>query len=1198
MVDSFFPLDFGPFRLLASAGTGGMGEVLQAVHVERNLPVAIKILSARRARDPEFRSALRQEIRAVARLHHPGIIMVFDGGEVGEEIEAATAERFIAGSSWLAMELASYSLQDLDRSSLDWRQVRNILIRILDALSHSHARGVVHRDLKPANVLFVEGPEGRQLKLTDFGLAHAMDEGGEVDFLARKISGTPRFMSPEQITGQWRDQGPWTDLYALGCMAYWLVDGEPPFREGTTDEILESHLSAPLPPLHAPFDVPAGFGVWLGRLLGKRPAERFQRAADAARALFALGEPTNGGQDTGALRFRRPLNERLAQINERLAQTDDGSDMGMTEIISDIMAAPSVPDLQALARPQENFSIREQTERFVVPRTWHRKESPPLSAELIGVGLGLFGLRQIPFVGRVDERDEIWEALRRVATQGRPEVILLSGATGTGKTRLATWISERAHELGAATLLRATHSSMGGRKNGIGMMLAEHLRCQGLAKEEILERTRQSLQDRNLDSDALHDCLAITEVISRAVDVNYREEEARIRFRTPQERFAVIIRYLARLSRHRPLIVLLDDLQWGQDSLNAVEFLLDASIRQSLPILILGTIQVDALPKFPASAERIKALEQREESHRIDVGLLPESEHRLLIKYMLGLEDDLVEEVACKTGGNALYAVQLVGDWVERGVLELGPRGFRLRAGESAPMPEDLQSVFRERIAKLIGQPLDAKPPDSALLALERAAILGSDVQRREWMAVCRYDGYRLPLLVVDAMVANDLAILSSQGWSFQHQAFRETLLENARRQQRYEEHHRVCAQVLQSLYQDLPTGMAERIGKHFVEARQYSEALKPILKAGDEFRIRCDFERAHTQFRQYQELLDRMQVVASSPIRVDGWLLRAKTLVRQSEFGAADNLLSRCESIARATGREDLLAASLHERAVVANYRGKIPEGMALIEEALELYEDQRNLAGRARAMTTLASLHYWAGSYFESERAYRKGLQLTRRAGDRLEVARVEMALGSLYTVLSDFEESRRLLIHAREVFEEVGDLGEVANCLNNLGELFRQQGDLEQALHAYEEARKVMGRLDQEDDVVILINLGMVQIACDNMKEASALFKRVLQVTAASQRRGYLGFAHIANLPVAAFEEDWASWDEHLEAARGHLEATGFVDSDMAALAEDAGQRALLQGEWKRGQGALLVARAQWLAMGRQDQAAKIDRILPMS
>lgn len=1167
-----------------------MGEVFRAVHVERNLPVAIKILNARRARDPEFRSALRQEIRAVARLHHPGLIMVFDCGEVSTDVAEASGQRFIPGSSWLAMELASHSLQELDRDVLDWWHVRNILVRILDALSHSHARGVVHRDLKPANVLFVDGPDGRQLKLTDFGLAHALDDPRESDFLARKISGTPRFMSPEQITGQWRDQGPWTDLYALGCMSYWLVDGEPPFNGESTDEILESHLSEPLPPLHASFDLPAGFGVWLGRLLAKNASDRFQRAADAARALFALGDPAGKERitDPPPLRFKSPLDESFLSL-------DDGSDMGMTEIISDVMSAPSVPELRALERPSRKPRRAAPPEVFHIPLSWHRKEPPPLSADLVGVGLGLFGLRQIPFVGRHNERDRVWESLRQVARTGRPQTILLRGPTGTGKTRLAAWISERAHELGTATPLRATHSPMGGRQDGLGAMFADHLRCNGLDREEVLERVRHSLHDRNLDPDALHDCLAITEIITPAIVADYREEDARIRFRSPQERHAVILRFLHRTSHGRPLILFLDDLQWGNDTLNTLEYLINATTEQRMPLLIIGTVQTDALVDRPVARQKLKELANHEQTTNLTIGPLPPDEHRMLINRMLSLEEELVEQVADRTGGNPLYAVQLVGDWVERRVLELGHNGFRLRRGEKAPLPDGLQAVFRDRLTKLVQQDLDAAPTN-ALLALEVAAVLGTDVQRREWSSICARRSLRLPLLVLDSMVANDLVVLSAGGWSFHHQAFRETLVHTAEKNGRLQEHHLSCARALPLLYTEDHPGLALRVSRHLIAAGFLEEAIEPQLRAASQSCTACDFEQAHAQFELYQDLLDQLGASTDDPRRARGWIKRAETLIRQDELAPADQLLERAENTARTHNRPDLLAETLAQRATVATRRGHLPQGLTFIEEARTLYQQLGDTHGRAQAYLIRANLHYWGGEYFDSEKAYNRAHTLFSRIDASLDLARVDKALGALYTITEETERAHAKLENARSVFEEHGDLRGVANCLNNLGEIHRLQERYDEAEAAYQKSHDIDRRLGLEEDIVILINLGMVRLAQNRVEDAAPMFRRVLELTSKSQRRGYLGFAHVANLPVVAHFREWDKWEYHLNEAHRLLKATGFVEPDIAVLARDAGERALQAGEPTRGREALLLARAQWLYMGRQDRAAEIDGIIP--
>lgn len=1192
-VVSFSPFEIGPFRVVAPMGAGGMGEVFRAVHTGRNFPVALKIMSAERARDPELHSALRREIRAVARLHHPGIIMVFDCGEVPERLENTTDGRFVAGSSWLAMELATYSLEHLDRSSLDWWQVRNIFVRILDALSHSHARGVIHRDLKPGNVLFVEGGDGRFLKLTDFGLAHALEDSpADDDGLDDKITGTPRFMSPEQITGRWRDHGPWTDLYALGCLAFWLIEGNPPFHGEDRDRIMQCHLEEPLPPLHADFEVPPEFGRWLGRLLAKRPGDRFQRAADAARALFALGDPA--GQS-------RPDSSRRLRFESTLDDTEESAgsdtDMGMTEIISDVIAAPSIPDLEAVQRDHDATSPPHVDAPVEVPGTWHRQQPPPLSAELIGVGLGLFGLREIPFVDRQPERDELWEALRTVAHTSRPRLVVVRGATGTGKSRLATWICERAHEVGSATPMKAAHSPMGGAHDGLGAMFASFLRCGGLDREEIIDRVRHRLPDDQLDPDALHDCLAVTEVIAPAVLEDYNENAAPIRFHRPDERYAAIFRYLQRLARQRPLILLADDLQWGNETLNALEYLLEDAERQKLPLLVIGTVQTDALVDRPVAREKIDQLCARDHTTTLDVGPLAPPDQRRLVRQMLRLEDALVEQVVERTDGNPLYAVQLVDDWVERGLLQMGGDGFRLREDTAggAALPHDLQQVFRDRLARLVDHPLDA-PPSDTLLALELAAVLGTEVSSIEWSTVCSCRGVRIPTGVLEQMVDNDLAANAPDGWRFTHQAFRRTLIDNAARNNRLQPHHRGCARMLADLYPADHPELPLRLARHLIAAGRAEKALRPLLDAAAQARVQCDFELASKLYDQYQQLLDELNAAEDDPRRARAWLHRAKTINRQGEYDEGDRLAERAESTARKLEDTRLLADALLRRARVANRRGAPREGMELVREARPLFERLDDSHGRAMCLVTLADLHYWTGDYHRAESNYLKAIRLFDRREDLQLVAKTEQALGSLYTTLGDQERALSMLQRAREVFEDHGDLRGVTSCLNNLGEIYRRQGRLDRAEKAYQQSRRLRRRVGIGDDMVVVFNLGMVRLAQDRLQQAIPLFAEMLELVADSNRRGYLGLAHVAQLPGCVHRGDWDSWDHHLQTAREHLGATGFADNDLATLAEQAGRRALDAGATTRAKAALELARSQWLQMGRQDRAADIDRVMP--
>ncbi len=151
-----------------------MARVYRGWHPDAHVEVAVKVLVAQKVRDPSFLSSFADEVRAVAALSHPGSISVYDYGYLAREDIAAQGAELVPESPFLVMELAPGGSLEHRLAGLDWLTIRRILVQLLEALAHAHARGLIHRDIKPGNVLCFDEDGGLRVKLTDFGISHAV----------------------------------------------------------------------------------------------------------------------------------------------------------------------------------------------------------------------------------------------------------------------------------------------------------------------------------------------------------------------------------------------------------------------------------------------------------------------------------------------------------------------------------------------------------------------------------------------------------------------------------------------------------------------------------------------------------------------------------------------------------------------------------------------------------------------------------------------------------------------------------------------------------------------------------------------------------------------------------------------------------------------------------------------------------------
>ena len=275
----------GMYELVEQLGAGGMGEVWRARHQLLARPAAVKLVRTPERGGPQAEETLRRferEAQVTASLQSPHTVELYDFGVTDD------------GTLYYVMEL----LEGLDLDQLVRRfgplppeRVVHLLRQVLDSLGEAHARGLVHRDIKPSNIFVSRrGLRYDYVRVLDFGLVKPVAEDVGLSG-ANQISGTPGFLAPERLLGEGVEDGR-VDLYALGCVAYWLLTGRPVFEGDTPIAIAVAHATdAPIPPSALGIDLPAALETLVLACLAKRPTDRPASAEELDRRLAELSLP-------------------------------------------------------------------------------------------------------------------------------------------------------------------------------------------------------------------------------------------------------------------------------------------------------------------------------------------------------------------------------------------------------------------------------------------------------------------------------------------------------------------------------------------------------------------------------------------------------------------------------------------------------------------------------------------------------------------------------------------------------------------------------------------------------------------------------------------------------------------------------------------------------------------------------------------
>ena len=285
------------YRIMEQLGAGGMGVVYKAQDSRLDRAVALKFLPDKLAQEPQALERFRREARAASALNHPGICTIYDIGE--QDGRGFIVMEFIDGETLR---------HHIHRQALPLEEILRLGMQIAEALDAAHAEGIIHRDIKPANIFVTKRG---QAKVLDFGLAKLLPkavaaggpgaDGDDTDStsIVGIISGTPSYMSPEQIRGDTLDAR--TDIFSLGLVLYEMATGRQAFSGPTGGVIIEAVLTrAPAPARNINPNIPEKLEEIINKALHKDKAQRYQHAAEVRNDLQQLDRGSDSGWRSAA----------------------------------------------------------------------------------------------------------------------------------------------------------------------------------------------------------------------------------------------------------------------------------------------------------------------------------------------------------------------------------------------------------------------------------------------------------------------------------------------------------------------------------------------------------------------------------------------------------------------------------------------------------------------------------------------------------------------------------------------------------------------------------------------------------------------------------------------------------------------------------------------------------------------------------
>ncbi len=1087
-----------------------MGAVYRALQTSLDREVALKVLHSDVAFTARARRRFGREARAIARLNHPHIAGVFDFGTDNDE-----------QTLWLAMEMVDgHSMSRMKRENIDILRLMSISDQVLSGLSAAHARGVIHRDMKPSNVLISRDDEGHEIvKLVDFGLAAT--QSGDLNLKnapggienesegekKRMILGTPRYMAPEIFKRKPVD--PRVDLYALGVMLFEILAGSPPYPGDDPRELMNAHLHEPIPQLKVRDnrELPPELERVIYRLLAKEVTQRYQSAAEVREALQAV-------------------------INQ-------------FSYVPWMVMGPRIDDPSSSGHPG-NLS----TPGFL---SGYGGQTIPPTAMGGSSRFGRGANQQAPLVGLTDERRAAERQIRRAVQQGKGSVVLLEGAAGVGKSRLIDWLGVRVEESGVMRLVRGVYTKSGGRFSGVRAVLDEIFDTRDTAYDDVPHAVRRKLEKWGFSDSEIELTVELMQPGGEEAVFAGGEPSADRQAQRRERVFSTVERVLRRSAQERPLLVVLEDLQYASGPTAAfLEHLALGLQLNPIPLIILGSFRTGEMRN---SNEMTQALERLsrfsgEDVSRIQIGRLSDAEIESLIAKLAPVGAAVIEAIKHRSSGNPLHATEILRYLQESGKLIYDNGQLRLDDGVNIDdeIPDEIVDLMRYRARQVVD---NADNPRAMRAILERCALLGRRFDYRLLRRlVTREPGETwaedldpiLERLVRDG-VLREVGHSGEDILEFDHVLLRDVLLQDMSGNRSLKGLHKLAAESKIEFYGDRVDSKAPEIVEHYRRAREPKGVYIYTLKAARAAANASDLKQAMQLYREAEQLAE-----SANAEKAEGLLADASYVLETEEVGlevahlerrvgeyesardhyrkllASDDvgialwarwglgkLSERQASMPEAEGwfeaarREartakdlghariaDIVDAfALHELGRLAVIGCDDDAAGSLFDQALEKARKRNQRALEAKILTDRCLLRSRRGDYEEATTFQQRAHILAESIGDRELVAEVQMQTAEFLVDRGRIDEAQRALEAAKKTFKKLGEDHTGGHARLRIGWLQWLTGSYKDAARSLRKTHKIFQGFDDERGVTLCkLHLASLALSIGREKEARSL------------------------------------------------------------------------------------------------------------